>query len=183
MGFLLLNLIPPASSNTRVIKSGLMIMKYTPIKTLIVILSFLASTATWASEVDRIIAREQAPEGVVFEIVSDDDDLLGELLPSVKADIKKLRQRFPDLPIAIVSHGKEQFALTSRNRSSKPEAHDLVKELVSRNDVDVHVCGTHAGWYGVSAEDFPDYVDVSTTGPAQINDYEAIGYELIILTE
>jgi hypothetical protein len=47
----------------------------------------------------------------------------------------------------------------------------------------VHVCGTHAGWYGVTPEDFPDYVDVTTAGPAQINDYEAMGYELIVLPE
>ena len=159
------------------------IMRLSSLKVLIFTLSLLSSTVTWCSEIDSIIARERAPDGVVFEIVSDEDELLGELLPSVKADIKRLRQRFPDLPIAIVSHGKELFALTSKNRSTEHSAHDLVKELVKADDVDVHVCGTHAGWYGVSAEAFPDYVDVTPAGPSQIDDYEAIGYELIILTE
>lgn len=162
---------------------ALMIMRFSTIKILIFTITLLGSTVTWSSEIDSIIAREQAPEGVVFEIVSDEDDLLGELLPSVKTDIKKLRQRFPDLPIAIVSHGKELFALTSKNLSTQHRTHDMVKELVKTDNVDVHVCGTHAGWYGVSAEAFPDYVDVTAAGPTQIDDYEAIGYEVIILTE
>ena len=158
-------------------------MRFSCLKILIFTISLLSSTVTWSSEIDSLITHEQAPAGVVFEIVSDEDGLLGELLPSVKADIKRLRQRFPDLPIAIVSHGKELFALTTKNRSSEPQAHDLVKQLVEAEDVDVHVCGTHAGWYGVTAEAFPDHVDVTTAAPAQIDDYEAIGYEVIILTD
>ncbi len=91
-----------------------MIMRYSSLRFLIFTLSLLSGTVTWSSEIDSIIAREQTPAGVVFEIVSEEDGLLGELLPSVKADIKKLRQRFPDLQIAIVSHGNELFALTKK---------------------------------------------------------------------
>jgi intracellular sulfur oxidation DsrE/DsrF family protein len=143
----------------------------------------MSSSAVCSSEIDDIITQKQAPAGIVFEIVSDEDGLLGELLPSVKADIEELRQRFPDLPIAIVSHGKELFALTIKNSSSELSTHDLVKQLVKAEDVDVHVCGTHAGWYDVTAEAFPDYVDVTAAAPAQIDDYEAIGYTVIILTD
>jgi len=32
-------------------------------------------------------------------------------------------------------------------------------------------------------QDYPDYVDTSSAGPAQINDYEEPGYELTVLTE
>lgn len=158
-------------------------MKYSLLTVAFITASLLSSTIALSSEIDGIIARKEAPAGVVFEIVSDESDLLDELLPSVKADIQKLRVRFPDLPVAIVSHGTEQFALTSKNRSSEIQTHDLVKTLVKSEDVDVHVCGTHAGWYGVSQEDFPDYVDVTAAGPTQVDDYEAIGYELIILTD
>ena len=58
-----------------------------------------------------------------------------------------------------------------------------VKILVDIDKVDVHVCETHAGWYGVMPEDFPDYVDVVPAGPVQINDYESMGYELIVLPD
>jgi len=33
----------------------------------------------------------------------------------------------------------------------------------------------------VSAEEFPGFVDVAAAGPAQINDYRALGYILITL--
>jgi predicted ATPase len=32
-------------------------------------------------------------------------------------------------------------------------------------------------------EDFPDYINVSAAGPIQINDYEELGYELVVLTD
>lgn len=158
-------------------------MRYSLLAIILITATLFSSSIVCSSEIDDIIARKQAPAGVMFEIVSDEENLLGELLPSVKADISKLRQRFPGIPIAIVTHGTEQFALTSKNRSSEIKAHDLVKTLVESEDVDVHVCGTHAGWYGVTAEDFPDYVDVTAAAPTQIDDYEAIGYELIVLTD
>jgi hypothetical protein len=158
-------------------------MRCSPFTILILAICLISSTAVRSSEIEAIITQKQAPAGVVFEIVSDEADLLGELLPSVRADITKLRQRFPGLPVAIVSHGSEQFALTSKNYSTEQRTHDLVESLVRSDKVDVHVCATHAGWYGVSVEAFPDYVDVTAVAPALIDDYEAIGYEIIILTE
>lgn len=147
-------------------------------------LSFLLiSSGALAVDVETLLQKKYPPDGVVFEIVSDEDDLLKQLLPKLKKDIEKIRNRFPKLDIAIVTHGKEQFSLTRKNSSKEKAMHSLVKDMVETNDIDVHVCGTHASWYGTTPEDFPDYVDVSTTGPAQINDYEEMGYEVIVLTE
>ena len=144
------------------------------------IFTALMSTVTWADEINRIIAKEQSPAGVVFEIVSGEEGLLNQLLPSVNADIKRLRLRFPEIAIAIVTHGTEQFDLTiDKKKNSK--AHSIVEKLVKSDAVDVHVCGTHAEWYDVMPEDFPDYVNVSAEGPAQINDYQELGYILIEL--
>ncbi len=148
---------------------------------LIILLSNIAFGSNETVPVNHLLQQKQPPSGIVFEIVSDEDDFLEQLLPDIKTAVKKLRDKFPKLPIAIVTHGKEQFALTTKN-SQKSKTHSLVKGLVN-DDVDVHVCGTHAGWYDIMPEDFPDYVDVSATGPAQINDYEEMGYELIVLTE
>lgn len=147
------------------------------------LLALLISTQTFATDVATLLQEQQSPAGVVFEIVSDEDDLLKQLLPTLKKDIERLRQRFPGIAIAIVTHGKEQFSLTHENSKKDKVTHSLVKGMVEKNDIDVHVCGTHASWYGVTPEDFPDYVDVSATGPAQINDYEVMGYEVIVLTE
>lgn len=142
---------------------------------------FSASARVLGDEVDEIIAGDKAPPGVVFEIVSGDADLLDELLPRMRNKIERLRRRFPGLDIAIVSHGEEQFALTRSNQESEPKLHDLAENLVEEQQVSLHVCGTYAQWHGVEAEEFPGFVDVSATGPAQINDYRALGYILITL--
>lgn len=149
------------------------------------LISALAAAPTGAAgeaeSVEALLAAEEAPAGVVFDVSTGDEDALVELLPRLKADIERLRTRFPDLPVAIVTHGTEQFALTQDNRDSNPGLHAITEELVTDKDVDVHVCGTHAGWYDVLPEDFPDYVDVAAAGPAQINDYRALDYVLIVL--
>ena len=74
-------------------------------KILTVLLLLLSATSAWSSDVNTLLSEKEAPPGVVFEIVSDEPDLLARLMPAVKKDIKKLRDRFPDLPIAIVTHG------------------------------------------------------------------------------
>ena len=129
---------------------------------------------------DELLARAESPPGVVFEIVEDDETALDELLPKVWDAIRVLRARFPETEFAVVSHGREEFALQSQYRSEYAEVHDQVQSLVAA-DVPVHVCETHAGWYGVTAEDFPEYVNVAPTGPGQINLYRELGYELIIV--
>lgn len=140
----------------------------------------LQTAHAWANDVDSILKSDQ-PAGVVFEIIASDKSMLETGMPQIKRDIERLRKVFPELPIAIVSHGKEQFSLTSSNSTQYKTAHGLVEQLVKRDDVQFHVCGTHASWYNVMPEDFPDYVDVSAAGPAQINDYEELGYELIVI--
>lgn len=140
------------------------------------------SVCTAASEeVETLLAGDEAPAGVIFEIVGGDTATLGKLLAGIRADIERLRVPFPGLPVAIVSHGQEQFALTTENRANDPELHAIAEGIVTGEQVDLHVCGTYAGWFGVDPGDFPDYVDVAAAGPAQINDYRALGYVLITL--
>ena len=103
-------------------------------------------------------------------------DQLGAVVESAR-----LRERFPDLPIAVVTHGREQFGLLA-NEADGPLAdiHGSAQKLRAE-EIDLHVCGVHAGWDGYTPEDFPAYVDVSASGPAQIRDYRNIGFVLIEL--
>ena len=152
--------------------------------TLIMALSFFSITSHAASKesksIDQLLALKTAPEGVVIEIVTWGGDNLEWALPLAKSHIDKLKQKFPDVQLAIVTHGAEQFGLTTDSANDKPKVHSLVKSLGKEN-VPVHVCGTFAGWRGLTDEDFPDYVDVAAAGPATVNDYLAVGYELIII--
>ncbi len=131
-------------------------------------------------DLEQLLAQPEAPDGVVFEIVESDDDALQELLPRVRQAIEQIRARFPQTEFAVVSHGREEFALQTEYQAEYSQIHQQVQSLVSE-DVPVHVCETHAGWYGVTAEDFPEYVNVSPTGPGQIRLYQELGYELIVV--
>jgi len=130
--------------------------------------------------VDKLLARDEAPHGIVFEIVEGDQAALEVLLPEVRSAIAAIRARFPQTEFAVVSHGREEFALQTKYQAEHAAIHQQVQSLVA-DAVPVHVCETHAGWYGVSAEDFPDYVNVAPTGPGQIRLYQELGFELIVI--
>jgi len=129
-------------------------------------------------EIEQLLAQKDAPFGVVFEIVEGKDDALQWAIPAVNQYIRQLRERFPNIGLAVVSHGSEQFGLMKNQQKENPQVHTAVQSLVA-NDVPVHVCGTHASWRGKTADDFPDYVDVTPAGPTEIRNYEAMGYVLI----
>ena len=148
----------------------------------------LAFISPWAAafedqkQVDYILKMQVPPLGVVFEIVEGDPDALDWAIPQVIKFSKQLRDKFPDMAIAVVTHGKEQFALMKSMEKENDEVHKGVKSLLSQ-DIPVHVCGTHASWYGKGEKDFPDYIDVTPAGPTQIANYEDMGYEKIVLDE
>jgi len=147
------------------------------------IFSLIAGNALASKDnktIGELLALDSAPDGVVIEIVTWDDDNLEWALPLAKSHIDKLKQKFPKIQLAIVTHGAEQFGLTKDSAKDKPAVHSLVKSL-GKADVPVHVCGTFAGWRGLTDEDFPEYVDVTAAGPATVNDYVAMGYALIII--
>ena len=147
---------------------------------LIVIVTYTVVTqASIRDDVDAVLARDQAPSGVVFEVVSGDPDFLDEAIPAIRAQIDRLREKFKDLPIAVVTHGGEQFALMAAKADDYASTHKQVKVMNLQENIPVHVCGTHASWRNVVEEDFPDYVDVAPSGPAQIRNYIELGYLLI----
>ena len=138
-----------------------------------------AVSASVDRQIEEILNRSEAPDGVVFEIVESDDDALEVILPRIRAAIERIRERHPQTDFAVVSHGREEFALQSKYQQELAPLHQQVQSLVAE-DVPVHVCETHAGWYGVTAEDFPSYVNVAPTGPGQVNLYQELGYQLVI---
>ena len=139
-----------------------------------------AAQAANQETIERLLAQDEAPFGVVFEIVERDTDALQWAIPAINRYVRQLRKRFPDIGLAVVSHGQEEFALMKSRQADNAEVHRVVQSLVA-DDVPVHVCGTLASWRGKNADDFPDYVDVTPAGPTEIRNYEAMGYILIEL--
>ena len=149
----------------------------------ILVLSFGLATgqAAAASTLDELLARPVAPPGVVFEIVDRDPGALGVALPWVKEAAQRLKARHPGLPMALVTHGQEMFALASGARAGNPAIHQLAESLSRDEGIPVHVCETYAGRRGLAAENFPAYVDVAPAGPTQIRNYEALDYVRVVV--
>lgn len=149
-------------------------------KRLITLLAALfMSTVAHAADhplVTKLLGQKQPPPGVVFEIVTGDPQALRWAIPQVADYAQRLRERFPKLEIAVVSHGQEMFELQADRRAAESEVHAQVEQLVKQQHIPVHVCETYAGWRGVSAEAFPAYVNVAPAGPAQVNHYMDLGY-------
>ena len=117
---------------------------------------------------------------MVFEVINRDVLFLNWALPEVEKQSRRLHDKFPDLDIVVVSHGREMFALTSRNQSENPELKAQVDMLASQQ-IPVYVCGTYAERRGLSNDDFPENIRVAAEGPAQINDYIKLGYVHIVI--
>jgi len=144
---------------------------------------FLIAARTLAAppdaEVDRVLALEKAPPGVVFEVVSGDPDRLNAVVPQVTSYAERLRARFADLPVAVVTHGSEQFSLLASEENDYRDLHAQVRALTGEKDVDVHVCGNHASWRNKTAADFPDYVDVAVAAAQKMGEYRERGFVVI----
>ena len=69
--------------------------------------------------------------------------------------------------------------MQTKNDKKYKKVHSITQQLVKKDDVPIHVCGTYASWRDVTEEEFPDYVNVAAAGPATINDYINLGYILI----
>lgn len=130
---------------------------------------------------DELLARPVAPPGVVFEIVDRDPGALAVALPWVKQAAQRLKARHPGLPMALVTHGNEMFALQNGQRADNEAIHQIAQSLSRDDGIPVHVCETYAGWRGLAAEDFPAYVDVAPAGPTQIRNYEALDYVRLVV--
>jgi intracellular sulfur oxidation DsrE/DsrF family protein len=142
----------------------------------------LANPAAAApATLDDLLARPTAPPGVVFEIVDRDPGALDVALPWVKQAAQRLKARHPGLPMALVTHGNEMFALQNEKRANNEALHQIVQSLSRDDGIPVHVCETYAGRRGLAAEDFPAYIDVAPTGPAQIRNYEMLDYVRLVV--
>jgi len=133
----------------------------------------------YADDILHSLGAELMPSGVVFEIKSDDRELLRKLLPELRKDIIRLLANHPRLAIAVVSHGMEEVALANKNKKRYADVHELVRNMVAGGDVEFHVSGEVAARNGLVSSDFPDFIQVSNSAPMTIIQLEEHGYVVI----
>ena len=128
----------------------------------------------------QLLAAGQPPAGVVFEIVAWEDNTWDWAAPMLRDYANRLRDRYPQLALALVSHGAELFDLA---RQSDLQDDPAIRELgrLNAEGIDIHVCGEYAKWKRLGPQDFLDFVDVAASGSALLADYIELGFERIRL--
>ena len=129
---------------------------------------------------EQLLAAGQPPAGVVFEIVAWEDDTWDWAAPMLRDYADRLRARYPQLALALVSHGAELFDLARQSAlQDEPGIREL--ERLNAEGIDIHVCGEYAKWKRLGPQDFLDFVDVAASGSALLADYIELGFERIRL--
>jgi len=139
--------------------------------------------ASSQNEIQVLLNQQDSPSGVVFEIVSFHRDALKTAIPQIIKYSSLLRERFPKISIAVVSHGNEQFSLTTKNKSAYETVHKQIKTLGEQQNIPVHICATYASHKGVAESEFPEYINVAASGPSQIANYRELGFVLIKISD
>ena len=132
--------------------------------------------------IDEILAMETPPPGVVLDVDEWDSDALRWAVPLMRDYVDRLRARFPDLEIAVVSHGDEEFALMSNAQGEYAAVQRGVEELVA-DKVPVHVCAGHAIMSGYSENGFVDFVEPVSSGVETVASYRLRGFVYILLRQ
>jgi hypothetical protein len=122
---------------------------------------------------------EDRPEGFLFLVMEDDAEALQWVLPRILHYAGQFKAVWPDLPLAVLSHGEEMMGLLSEYAPLYPQMHDNLRRLIEEFDASFHVCGAYAAMSGVAASEFPDYVDVVPFGPAEIENYRLMEYAVL----
>lgn len=133
-------------------------------------------------EVEKLLLQMGEPNGVVLEVESLSASAMADYADHIQTQVNALRQRFTDLDIVIVSHGRELVEFAKPKQGEEPS--QLLQQFETMSNlqgVTVHVCEVVAGWSGKTDQDFAQFIDVSASGEAQINDYRALGYDIIII--
>ncbi len=138
----------------------------------------LYALATPAQTVDDVLARETPPPGIVFEFSGNEEAALETALPGLRADVARIRERFGDVPIEVVSHGLELLSLSRENAFFYPAAHAAARALHA-DGITLTVCGAYADDFDLGREDFPAYVDVVPSAPAHRDNLIALDYLVI----
>ncbi|MBT3744358.1 MAG: hypothetical protein HOG86_02405, partial [Candidatus Thioglobus sp.] len=91
--------------------------------------------------VNQLLESDNEPEGVVFELIESDKKTWKWAAPMIK-DLKiQLKEKYPNIEIAVVSHGREQFQLLKSRVKSQQKAIAILEGLVQQENIDLHVCG------------------------------------------
>lgn len=126
-----------------------------------------------------IIRQDEAPRGVVLHTREYDESAYYWVAPRLEYYVSLIREKYPEIPLVIISHGDEIRSLTISSRPTNQEVHRIIRRLVEEYLVDFQICGAFATMNNLEHTAFPPYVNVVPSAPSALADYRDQGYELI----
>ena len=129
-------------------------------------------------EIDRLLSGPE-PAGVLLLVMEHDEEALQWVLPRVIHYTGQLQGKWRELPIVLLSHGDEMFALRSEYGVLYPGIHKMARDLVENRGVVFNVCESWASNEGVAWDEFPDFIDVVPFAPAEIENYRHLDFKVI----
>lgn len=127
---------------------------------------------------DEPAGSDAVVDAVVLEVIENDPAALQSLIPFITQWVRAARAARPELSLMLVSHGNESLTLAHEPDSV------LSRQLETLGDnqaLSVSVCGTYAGWRGLSPADFPDYLQVLDSADSALTRQRAAGALIVRL--
>ena len=129
---------------------------------------------------EQLLASGQQPEGVVFEIMAWQDHSWNWAAPMLQEYVERLRENYPGIDLALISHGAELFDLSRRaGLQNSPAIRRLAR--LGADGVEIYVDGEYARWKRLEQRDFLEFVEVVDSASAQLAAFIELGYEPIKL--
>ncbi len=142
-------------------------------------LMLLGFAAPAHAQIERILTLDTSPVGVVFEVAQGDESALSWALPKIERYTKRLKDKFPNIQIAVVTHGREQFGLVDGFEGTRAQKIRRKALQMTQSGTTLHVCDGHNKARGVSASAFPAHINVAPSGPKQVQALRDLGYVLV----
>lgn len=130
------------------------------------------------ARVDELLAGQEPPRGIVFEVVEWDIDRLQAVMPRIGALVARVREGYPELPLVVMSHGEEQFGFMAHHLNSLPPLRSLV-EALHRDGVVLQVCGGYAVMSGYDSRRFSPLVTPVAEAVGALAQYRRDGYAIV----
>jgi intracellular sulfur oxidation DsrE/DsrF family protein len=130
-------------------------------------------------EILYLLNAEESSPGVLLHTREHDEDAYIWVAPRLEYYVTLLRERYPEIPLVVISHGDEMTSLTVDNKMNYPGIHQVIRRLVNEYQVEFQVCASFATYSDIDVSDFPDYIQVIPSAPAAFTDYRALGFDLI----
>lgn len=153
----------------------------------IILLFILLPLSLFAKEYNHRILEQYVlsssasePEGVLIEFKGNVDKWVW-VTQRIESYIRQIRNKYPNMEIEIVVHGKGIRNLTQASYDYGDAKKKL--KILSDSGIEVSVCGAKSKKMNIPLDGYADFINVAVSAPARIQELKLDGYVHIVAGE